>query len=195
MIFDLTTTEGYVYAYIVFQVVDTESKLSKTGEHLFINGFWVRFSASLLADAIIYVQAPAGFANYNLICLRSAGGVRFTTQVASSIVFNASAPFTPVPDEWVYLAFVRKGANFYIFKDGVLLETTIIAGELTAETSLPNINAVVEIGRWMQNTNFFPGHVDEFRISKGIARWTTDFTPPIRSYSNDVAKINGISVL
>lgn len=41
MIFDLTNNEGYVYAYIVFQVVDKDSKLSKEGEYLFINGFWV----------------------------------------------------------------------------------------------------------------------------------------------------------
>lgn len=53
MIFDLKNNQGYVYAYIVFQVVDGENKLSKTGEYLFINGFWVHESHREYTKAIL----------------------------------------------------------------------------------------------------------------------------------------------
>jgi len=41
MIFDIKIPEGYIKAYIVFQVVDKDSRLDKHGEYLFINGIWI----------------------------------------------------------------------------------------------------------------------------------------------------------
>ena len=32
---------------------------------------------------------------------------------------------------------------------------------------------------------FVAGYIDELRISKGIARWTANFTPPSAEYSED----------
>ena len=34
-----------------------------------------------------------------------------------------------------------------------------------------------------KNIDFYKGELDEFRVSKGIARWTADFLPPTRPYS------------
>ena len=41
MLIDLKNEEGYVKAYIQFQVVDGESKICSDGAYLFVNGFWV----------------------------------------------------------------------------------------------------------------------------------------------------------
>ena len=37
----------------------------------------------------------------------------------------------------------------------------------------------------------YDGYMDEIRISKGIARWTSNFTPPQASYSNKVSTFQG----
>jgi hypothetical protein len=47
-----------------------------------------------------------------------------------------------------------------------------------------NVASVLYVGNIPTNTLF--GHIDEFRISKGIARWTADFTPPLTAYGSEV---------
>ncbi len=75
---------------------------------------------------------------------------------------------------WVHNAFVRSGGTIKYFLNGSLIWT----------------------GTGYEATNFvepaqlsmsYPGapadsHIDELRISKGIARWTTNFTPPTEAY-------------
>jgi len=94
--------------------------------------------------------------------------------------------WTPSTGVWYHLAFVRNGSNFYIFIDGVsqTLTTTVaistndltFAGPYQAQDKLT-------IGRYGNYDGFyFNGWIDEFRFSKGIARWTSNFTPPTMEY-------------
>ena len=79
---------------------------------------------------------------------------------------------------WHHIAFVRSGNNWYAFTDGVLEDSVIgVSGTISASTA-PNLR----IGSASNDTSFFGGYLDELRISKGIARWTSDFTPPSSPY-------------
>ena len=42
------------------------------------------------------------------------------------------------------------------------------------------------IGVWAGGAYSNNGYIDEFRISKGIARWTSNFTPPTEAYTTDL---------
>jgi len=46
---------------------------------------------------------------------------------------------------------------------------------------LPNLATTVYIG-WDTEAHYFDGWIDELRISKGIARWTSNFAPPKKEY-------------
>jgi len=48
------------------------------------------------------------------------------------------------------------------------------------------LDGVFLLGRYNGATpeQYFNGWLDEFRLSKGIARWTADFTPPSEEYYN-----------
>ena len=90
---------------------------------------------------------------------------------------------------WYSIAFVRSGSNFYIFINGVsqsLTEYTAIS-----TNSLPDVAANLYIGTTFSGGLSFAGMngwFDEFRISKGIARWTANYTPSTSAYSNaDIA--------
>lgn len=70
-------------------------------------------------------------------------------------------------NQWVHYAVVRDGTKFYVFENGQQV--------CTWSSSLAIISSTSAIGIGFSN---FLGYIDEFRISKGIARWTGNFTLP-----------------
>jgi hypothetical protein len=94
-----------------------------------------------------------------------------------------AASSTVLPDgAWQHVAAVRSGNSLLLFQDGVLTASADATG-----ASFNSAGAGVVIGRLRtdQDAAYFAGHIDELRISKGIARWTTAFTPPARAYGPD----------
>lgn len=81
---------------------------------------------------------------------------------------------TPDLNKWNHFAIVRSGDVFYGFKNGKLTTTATRAGHIV------NGCNIARIGNWNYVYTapfYFQGYIDEFRISKGIARWTKDFDP------------------
>lgn len=76
---------------------------------------------------------------------------------------------------WNHFAVARSGNTLYGFKNGVLTGTAAFNFTIPAWGNPPVIGAAL-------NGFFFYGYIDEFRISKGIARWTSNFTPPTAAY-------------
>jgi hypothetical protein len=87
---------------------------------------------------------------------------------------------TPSLNTWVHYAVVRNGNNFYTFKNGVVQSTWTSALALASTTDDLSIGAFDIDG----SARLQQGYMDEIRISKGIARWTSDFTPPTSAYGN-----------
>jgi len=89
-----------------------------------------------------------------------------------------------VANVWSHRALVRSGTSFMGFKDGVLIATQTSSLALPAATpanNYPSIGSYTTDGG--ANAYGITGYVDEFRLSKGIARWTSNFTPPTVAYS------------
>lgn len=81
-------------------------------------------------------------------------------------------------DTWYHLAVVRNGTTLTFYRDGV------DSGGGTITETLWDTADSLYIGS-RTDVSFFQGHMDEIRISKGIARWTANFTPPTSKYSSD----------
>lgn len=77
---------------------------------------------------------------------------------------------------WVHLAFVRNGDVFTGYINGNSVGSTTVSGAL-----LSNSNAV-SVGADGDNNYGINGYIDEFRITKGVARYTENFTPPERAF-------------
>jgi hypothetical protein len=77
---------------------------------------------------------------------------------------------------WHHIAVTRSGGTLYAFRDGTQLATASITG-VTADPMSTGIgiSAAEPIGATQGNFN---GYIDELRITKGIARYTANFTPP-----------------
>lgn len=79
---------------------------------------------------------------------------------------------------WYHVALTRSGSDIKLFLDGSQVGSTYTDPiDFDVTTGLPCIGANSGGG-----TDAFAGWIDEFRISRGIARWTADFTPPVHAY-------------
>ncbi len=79
--------------------------------------------------------------------------------------------------KWHHLAVVFDGTNATLYIDGSQKNQTTIA----VSGGVPNISAVARIG-YQVSGNEFQGYMDGFRIQKGIATYTSNFTPPTKIY-------------
>jgi len=89
---------------------------------------------------------------------------------------------------WHHIAMVRYGNTMTLYIDGTADGTVDVTGA-TANNSAykPTIGRLGELAG--QNYN---GWIDEFRFSKGIARWTANFTPPTKAYYSFLPHVSGI---
>ena len=83
-------------------------------------------------------------------------------------------------DRWVHVAVVENGNSWYLFEDGVIVDSA------TNTNRAQNYASDVLIGSYASQLppagSYLKGYVDEIRVSKGIARWTSNFTLPIGEY-------------
>lgn len=80
---------------------------------------------------------------------------------------------------WYHIAIVRTGNTFKLFRNG-----SQVGSNYSSSNELGDLGSGVQIGRFRPTgpQYYLNGWLDEFRISKGIARWTSNFTPPTGEY-------------
>ena len=77
---------------------------------------------------------------------------------------------------WQHIASVRDGTSYNLYVDGVSVASA------TNSTSLAVSGHGVKLLTTVHQTDrSWEGYTDSFRISKGIARWTSGFTPPTQA--------------
>lgn len=126
------------------------------------------------------------------LLLISDGSVAFNSAISGVFQSDYSWPFGWTPNNWYHLAIVRNGTNLYCFKDGTLLSGS--ASTLISTNSVTNGTGQLEIGRVVGLTSeYYEGYLDELRVSKGIARWTSNFSVPVLPYSGTISNMVLIS--
>lgn len=129
---------------------------------------WVRFNT--LPTQYIWAFASD---NTYLLWNSAIGQLIFNIEGTGGPV---SAGWAPAIDTWYHIATVRDNSgNCYLFVDGVQI------GSTGSNSSTANASSELQIGAYGA-TSTMDGFVDEFRVSKGVARWTSNFTPPTRAY-------------
>ncbi|HEY0089411.1 MAG TPA: LamG domain-containing protein [Candidatus Lokiarchaeia archaeon] len=79
-----------------------------------------------------------------------------------------------------HFAFVRFGSNFYIYLNGKQVALTVITAIST--NAMPDLAQTASIGVRADINYFFNGWLDEYRITKGVARYLKNFTVPNREF-------------
>jgi hypothetical protein len=80
-------------------------------------------------------------------------------------------------NSWSHVALTREGNVFKLWLNGTLDGTS---GTITAAVTS---NITPRIGaNAADNLEAFSGYIDEFRVTKGVARYTSTFTPPTAAF-------------
>lgn len=128
---------------------------------------WVRPSSVSAQRAIWSFDNSSSFGIFNGVL------AVFATGFGSAI-----AGGTISADVWQHVALQRSGTTAKLFVGGVQ-----VAVDTEFGSSSFGDNIATRIGLTSAGETDYAGHIDELRISKGIARYTTSFTPPARAYS------------
>ena len=107
----------------------------------------------------------------------------FSITESGSETVSITGDWEPLIDTWYHVALIRGwggNANDYaITVDGSSVGTG------TDSTTWPNLAATFDIGKCDDSGYiYFKGWLDEFRVIKGTAAWTSNFTPFGHSYIN-----------
>jgi hypothetical protein len=81
-----------------------------------------------------------------------------------------------VVNTWYHIALVRNGSTFTPYINGVAGTATTSSATLASST-LP-----FSIGAVGNGQSPFNGYIDDFRITRGLARYTASFTPPTQAF-------------
>jgi hypothetical protein len=105
---------------------------------------------------------------------------RFTSQ-GTSTNFSTELP----TNQWYHLALVRDGSTIKLYVNGTADATTIS----NSSTILFGGGSVIWIG-YNSNTYRFNGYLDDIRFTNGLARYTSNFTPPTSAHLTQAGDVN-----
>ena len=150
---------------------------------------WDFGGSDFTLDLWVYLTATGG--NYALIShgqtngetwefhyLGSSKNFQWQTESSAETDLTFTKSWNAALNTWYHIALVRSGDDWRTYVDG-----TQVGSTTSSSSNVPAEPGALAIGgRGWSSGNKFDGFIDEVRVSKGIARWTGNFTPPAKEY-------------
>ena len=138
-----------------------------------IEGWWNTSSFATTGYFLRLFSIGTGLANHITLNVDTSGFIIF--RINDAIQFTSSTALTL--NAWTHIAFVRQGLVYRLFING---QQTAVVNLTTSVAS--QLNNPVYIGSESDGGGgYLNGSIDDFRITKGIARYVSAFTPPARA--------------
>ena len=93
----------------------------------------------------------------------------------SALIGSASASAACTQNAWNHIAITRATNTVRVFKNGTQVSTFTVSGT-------PDQTKDIEIGHFAGNGNYMTGQMEDFRWTKGVARYTAAFTAPTAQF-------------
>jgi hypothetical protein len=144
--------------------------------------FWVRITAwDTFDDAnVLYHMDGAAATGLAILISDSGAEISATNRNGGAGVFDITVSSTFSLNSWYHIALVRYGGTVTLYKNGTSIGSHAVSGAV-GDSSRP-----VLLGNVSQSNGAtaMRGYLDEFRVSKGIARWTANFSAPTAPYED-----------
>jgi len=140
---------------------------------------WVYLSSTPSTNGVFQMSGTSGgFVNNQTANLALGTNSSSTWQIYAKNTYTISSSTTIPVGSWIHFALVRSGTTTVLYINGTALIT------LTADStnySTPYIG----LGSIYDATSYpLGGYIDDLRITKGYARYTSNFTPPAAAFPN-----------
>ena len=171
--FKFPTASGYFDGSSAFlSVADSTDWDFGTGD--FTIDFWARMSS--ITNERVFCDVGDSQTNGVMIRFDEGPPKELIVEIDDD---NHHTSWSPSVNTWYHIEVARSGTSCYTF----------ISGSQNSATFSENANITgstdgVRIGRKHGAGDYFHGWIDEFRISKGIARHTSNFVPRGSAYVN-----------
>ena len=169
--------------YIDF--VKTDGYSFESGVDFTVEGWWYMNSIAgrphFIGMGTGIDGTPAHYSDWNMY-YNSSNQLTFYYYNGSTAIARTFA-WTPVIETWYHIAVSRSGTDLKAFVNGSQIGSTI-----TDSTNFSGAagSRPLRIGRWQYGggTNgYLNGYAQDIRITKGLARYTTTFTPPTAEFN------------
>lgn len=141
--------------------------------------FWMRAAAAVSSTRIIICKAGTSgnrsfvfgvTATNRLYFGWSSNGINFNDYITPTNSF--------VDSTFYHVAVVRFGSSLSIYINGNSASSIAISGAIFTA------NTPSQIGGRSSDSQYFNGHIDDLRVTKGVARYTANFSPPTAAFPN-----------
>lgn len=138
---------------------------------------WIRTNSVAAGQGMIISRQESGN-NYVLQLRRNGSDIDFITRdTGGANLFAVTASAALSINTQYHVAVSRNGSTLRLFVEGDLKNSGTISNTL-------NCNRPLTIGALNDglDTSFFNGYIDEVRITKGVGRYTANFTAPTQAF-------------
>jgi hypothetical protein len=180
-----TTQFKYGDASMSFDGTGDQLNLPSSQNYAFGTGdytveFWLRLNTATASYPKIWMITSAVSSGTQVLGMQfgDAGyGYRMSLYINDSYIDLSSSGVTQTTflNTWKHVAMVRSSGTLTIYVDG----TSVYSAANTTNFSGPYFLQIG--GSHGYNIN---GYLDDFRITKGYARYTANFTPPVAPFPN-----------
>lgn len=152
------------------------SDLFNFGSGSFTIEFWMYFNSKTGYQTLTsYGYTPIAATGW-LVQTGNGDGklIFYRTNAGSTTIVASDAGATVNTAQWYHIAIVKNGSTTTIYRDG----TSVGSG---SDTNTYSVSSGFYVGGGSDsgfNNYYFNGYLDDLRITKGYARYTTNFTPP-----------------
>lgn len=132
--------------------------------------FWLYINSTSSFQVMYDGRPYATQTTQPTIYVDSGGALKYFANNANMIVGS-----TLGTGQWYHIALARSGTSTKLFVDGTQTGSTY-----TDSTNYTNTSArpVIGVDGNVINSGYVNGYIDDLRITKGVARYTSNFTPP-----------------
>lgn len=134
--------------------------------------FDVVYSAGTRGQGVFQYEDDDTLNSFGWPFMAADGNGRWQMGYGTGNVSHASEG--PSEDTWYHMALVRYNGTIKLYIDGV--------EKLSQSDSTDYTRTRLVVGAYASNADRLNGYIDDFRITKGVARYTAGFTPPAKRF-------------
>ena len=132
----------------------------------------------------LWAKLPNDNVDYSLISGSVNGNMDFRRESVgrislgrAGVAWDANSSVINIANQWTHLAASRSGSTLRLFCNGI----QIYAGSNSVSYSVASLQIGRSTGVSAVDLN---GYIDDLRITKGVARYQSSFTPPTQAHPN-----------